>query len=681
MFRFIHFSDTHLGDHFPDNRKANLDDYRGKDYFENYFRIIDFILHNHKNIDFIIHTGDFFDSDDPSLFVQELALKPLQKIDKLGIPFFLLKGNHERTGIPKIFYNSIKNLIVFNSPQFKKIEIGKAKITITGIPYLKKKEGKLSALFKRTLEETKIEENRGDFNILMAHQLLEGAAVGPDGYRFRPYSKVLTQAAIPDFFDYVSVGHIHRHQVVRNKYTRKNNIFISGSQEMITFSEIGERKGFYYVTVSDNRRINAKFISLPVRPMFEFTLDLANKSRKELLKLMNETIDRIPENGYGKIRLDGKIPKAFFKELPLDKCRKKAYKCHFSFKHLKIIGDDSNIIILPDHDNKGMKGLLLNLDITSSKLRKIPKEAGIYFYKDKEDKVIYIGRSKNIYRTIQNNIKNSIFSLSHRELLEKIHTIEYQFEENELFAILDEIGLKKQFRPIYNRKILFSKEYSYLTLKIKNGLPYFSIISSVNGNEKHLLGPLINGNELERTVLILKNKLNFPTCDGNFYNSPNQCIKYVSNKCIAPCKSKKSARRYRKLFYDFFTSPLFILEKIVSRTNESKVGRIKELIKQITEIKKILALNGIYTMKNYEEINSTLLILKKGRIMHSESIKEPKISEANIQRYKKLLNSYNVPKFLTPKEFEDGLILLKNIENKNLISIFAKFQKHIGFYL
>src|SRR6185437_16141028 len=94
------------------------------------------------------------------------------------------------------------------------------------------------------------------------------------------------------------------------------------------------------------------------------------------------------------------------------------------------------------------------------------QKPGIYIMKDNQDKIIYIGKAKNLNKRIK-----SYFSKEHNNsrdktsiLISKIKKIDYVITDNEIEAFLLESNLIKRYRPLFNIELKDQQRYTYLKI-------------------------------------------------------------------------------------------------------------------------------------------------------------------------------------------------------------------------
>lgn len=105
----------------------------------------------------------------------------------------------------------------------------------------------------------------------------------------------------------------------------------------------------------------------------------------------------------------------------------------------------------PQYKNKGVDGLMgRRVDkIKDYILKKLPEECGVYYFLDKEGKIIYIGKSNNMYQRAQGHFNSK--EKKGKSMLNDLYDVSYQLTGSELIALLVESEEIKKHRPWYNR--------------------------------------------------------------------------------------------------------------------------------------------------------------------------------------------------------------------------------------
>lgn len=179
----------------------------------------------------------------------------------------------------------------------------------------------------------------------------------------------------------------------------------------------------------------------------------------------------------------------------------------------------------------------------------LPNKPGVYQYYDKEDKLLYVGKAKNIKKRV-----SSYFTKKHdngrtRLLVKKIVTIKHIVVETETDALLLENNLIKKYQPRYNVMLKDDKTYPWICIKkerfprvfstrrmIKDGSEYFGPYTSMR--TVHTLLDLING------LYPLRN-CNFNLSEKKINEGAYKvCLEYHLGNCLGACENKQTEEDY-----------------------------------------------------------------------------------------------------------------------------------------
>jgi exonuclease SbcD len=151
--------------------------------------------------------------------------------------------------------------------------------------------------------------------VLLMHQAVDGAVVGPSDYVFKYDKDVVRPSDIPPEFNAVLSGHIHRFQVLTKDLRGRplaTPIFYPGSIERTSFAEKDEKKGYLILEldVEDGmtRIRNWSFNELPTRPMVRVDLD-PRRMNADFEASLRTLLDRLPKDGIISLRFHGPLRK------------------------------------------------------------------------------------------------------------------------------------------------------------------------------------------------------------------------------------------------------------------------------------------------------------------------------------------------------------------------------------
>ncbi len=272
--QIIFCADTHLGFDMPVRPRVQKRR-RGPDFFANFQTVLDTAIE--RRVDLVIHGGDLFYRSriPPSIVARVYDL--LFKFADHRIPMAIVPGNHERSQLPISLFLEHPGLNIMTGPRTFEFIFGSISVAVSGFPNVPED---IHHQFHNLLAETEWEFSDADVHLLCLHQAIEGACVGPSNYTFRAGDDVIRQKDIPEKFDAVLCGHIHRQQILNCSRTDGSLLPLCypGSIERTSFAERDETKGFYLITVSEfefgiRPRLEFEFIPLSTRPMIDLVLD------------------------------------------------------------------------------------------------------------------------------------------------------------------------------------------------------------------------------------------------------------------------------------------------------------------------------------------------------------------------------------------------------------------------
>jgi len=306
MMRILLLADTHLGLDYP--VQTNLKPrHRGPDFFANFERTLE--IARTGQVDCVVHAGDLLFRSRVKPGLVEMALRPLKEVASLGVPVYLVPGNHERSEIPFGLLASHPGLFVFSRPRTFVQEVEGRRVALSGFPF---QRNAVRLRFPELLGETGWTDTRADVHFLCIHQCVEGARVGPYGYTFRTGEDVVRAADIMPGWTAVLAGHIHRSQVLTRELTGVRlpcPVFYPGSIERTSFAELSEEKGFFIIDVDLSKPSPGlagwTFRKLPTRSMVRLECDLKSVDRGAFENWLIGRLTRIPRDSIVQLRLRG----------------------------------------------------------------------------------------------------------------------------------------------------------------------------------------------------------------------------------------------------------------------------------------------------------------------------------------------------------------------------------------
>ena len=241
-------------------------------------------------------------------------------------------------------------------------------------------------------------------------------------------------------------------------------------------------------------------------------------------------------------------------------------------------------------------------------LKKLPKEPGVYLMKDKDDKIIYVGKAVNLKNRVSSYFRKTNKTDRILKMVSLIDHFEYIVVSNEAEALILECNLIKENRPKYNVLLKDDKTYPYIKVDVKSDFPNVIITRRLINDGSKYFGPYANPGAAKEMVNFIKQKYKIRQC-RNFKSNTRPCLNYHIKRCLAPCVGFISKEDYRKQIDE-------IIDLLDGKTDKI----LKDLKKQMDKASKEL---------NFEEaayIRDRMQAIEKA----SQKQKVSNISENNI---------------------------------------------------
>jgi DNA repair exonuclease SbcCD nuclease subunit len=303
--RILFLADTHLGFDLPIRARVQRRR-RGQDFLANYATALKPALDGH--VDLVVHGGDVFNRSRVPTSVAWQAFEPLARVAELGIPVFVVPGNHERGRIPQIRFAQHRRIHLFDRPRTFEVEVRGVPIAIAGFP---SERNDVRTKFVDLVEATRWRDVTAPVRMLCLHQCVEGATVGPNDFTFTTASDVIRGRDIPAGLSAVLSGHIHRHQVLTRDlrgHALSAPVLYPGSIERTSIAEADEEKGFMIVEVAiaeADVNVAWEFHALPARPLVRHDLVVDAIADDALESTLRTLIAEAPADAVLTIRVTG----------------------------------------------------------------------------------------------------------------------------------------------------------------------------------------------------------------------------------------------------------------------------------------------------------------------------------------------------------------------------------------
>lgn len=195
-----------------------------------------------------------------------------------------------------------------------------------------------------------------------------------------------------------------------------------------------------------------------------------------------------------------------------------------------------------------MGNIIYGLDVLKNNIKIAPEQPGVYRMLGEDDKVLYVGKAKNIKKRIVAYSHFDKLPIRLQRMVSEIKRMEFIIVENEAKALLMENELIKELEPKYNILLKDDKTFPHLMIDVASQYPCLRKYRGKRVDKNKYFGPFASVNAVNNVVDILQKAFLLRSCrDAVFKNRERPCLMYQIKRCSGPCVGKISAEDYRKL--------------------------------------------------------------------------------------------------------------------------------------
>lgn len=182
-------------------------------------------------------------------------------------------------------------------------------------------------------------------------------------------------------------------------------------------------------------------------------------------------------------------------------------------------------------------------------LRDLPHRPGVYLFRDRFHRVIYVGKAKDLHRRVSQYFHPSRkmgADLKTRALLQSIAEFETHGVKSEPEAILLEGRLIKEYRPRYNVSFRDDKRFLMVRVDLDEPFPKFQTTRMKREDKARYFGPFAHSGALRQTLSLMRRKFGLRSCRPEVPGERDyrHCLDHVIKNCSAPCAGRISREEY-----------------------------------------------------------------------------------------------------------------------------------------
>jgi excinuclease ABC subunit C len=186
----------------------------------------------------------------------------------------------------------------------------------------------------------------------------------------------------------------------------------------------------------------------------------------------------------------------------------------------------------------------------------IPTDPGVYRFRDKEGRVIYVGKAKSLRPRLSSYFQD-VSALHHRTatMVRTGASVEWTVVSTEVEALQLEYAWIKEFDPRFNVRYRDDKSYPYLAVTMGDEYPRAMVMRGAKKKGTRYFGPYAHAWAIRETLDLAMRVFPMRTCSTGVFKRAGQvgrpCLLGYIDKCSAPCVGRVDAARHREIAEDF----------------------------------------------------------------------------------------------------------------------------------
>lgn len=240
-------------------------------------------------------------------------------------------------------------------------------------------------------------------------------------------------------------------------------------------------------------------------------------------------------------------------------------------------------------------------------LAELPHAPGVYRMLDKDGRVLYVGKAKQLKNRVANYVNVSALNTRLQRVVSLTASMEIITTRSEAEALLLEANLIKKHMPRYNILLRDDKSFPYILLSGDHAFPRITKHRGATSAKGKYFGPFVSAGAVDETIVFLQKAFLLRNCtDTIFKHRTRPCLQYQIKRCSAPCVGNISAVDYAALVQqaeDFLKGKTHAVQQSLTQQMQAlseamlfeKASVIRDRIKALNQIQQgqAIAVQGL----------------------------------------------------------------------------------------
>ena len=315
-------------------------------------------------------------------------------------------------------------------------------------------------------------------------------------------------------------------------------------------------------------------------------------------------------------------------------------------------------------------------------LKKLPHKPGVYIMRNKDDKIIYVGKAISLKNRVTQYFRKTNKTQRIKNMVSLIDHFEYIVCDNEAEALILECNLIKENRPKFNVLLKDDKTYPYIRIGMKEEYPSIYITRRIQNDGAKYFGPYANPGAAREMINFIKEKFQVRQCKTFKFND-RACLNYHIKKCLAPCMKYVTRDEYMVqinqiiMLLEGKTSKILKeleaeMEQASEKLEFEKAAAIRDrmnAIERISAKQKVSNISennidviGVY--KNELSVCVEIFFVRGSKMIDREHYF---FDELKDMETKEILSGFIKQYYLGKMEFPNKIMIQEEIEDKDII--------------
>ncbi len=240
--------------------------------------------------------------------------------------------------------------------------------------------------------------------------------------------------------------------------------------------------------------------------------------------------------------------------------------------HIDEVGQLINFMNMPKQKSYRVLKKKLSNDYSS-----LPAKPGVYYFKDGNDKIIYVGKAKSLKERVRNYFSSNTIRKA-KKIVSSASRLGYEETNTELTALITESELIKKHKPRFNTQLKKYGQSYFLKVDKSNHAPKISSTTIFDFDGNDYFGPISSRDSVRSILEIIDKSFLLRECSEREFKKKKRCYLADIERCTAPCEVNSVQKEY--------SNELAKVYEFLSGKNDSALERLLNRMKIFSENEK-----------------------------------------------------------------------------------------------